>query len=341
MNQKAENICYETYPLPLKGNVVDNRVLEWLLENKDPSIRFRTLTELLGQRLSEKDYQEQKSAIYTSKAVKKFFDKMETNGDWLVNGKLYTGTGAENIGPGFCISHLSELAVDKSYPPMDHAAKRFLSRLQNYCFGEYPCGDALWLRAVVLIDFRSHPVVQHAIEMMSKCVRWDGGCLCTRDSFSNVNKSCLHGSQNMLLAFAELPELWDTPQCRQLVDYFLERRVYFKRDNYTQKPKGDLGTIFPFNLRQGLIEPLYALSKMGYGNRPEMADAWNLLDSKRTPEGSYILDWTPPRTYLKGGKKGHPSKWITLYSLLALKHRDLKQGKAEQGAAPDADKRHR
>lgn len=296
--------------------------MAWLLEEDNPAIRFRTLTELLEKKPSVEERREQKSAIQSSKAVRRFFETMEDNGDWLVDGKNQRGTGSENIGPGFCISHLAELAVDRGYPPMDLAVTRFLSRLKDSRFGDYPCGDALWLRAVILAGYRHHPVVQLAVKRMVDCVRWDGGCLCARPSFSDANKSCLHGSQNMLMALAELPELWDASQCRMLVDYFLERRLYFRRKNHTEKPRGDLRAIFPFNLRQGLLEPLYALSKMGYGDRDELADAWTLLEARRTSDGRYILDWTPPRTYLKGGRRGKPSKWVTLYALLAKAHRN-------------------
>jgi hypothetical protein len=299
-----------------------NREVVWLLEEDNPSIRYRTLTELLSVELSSSEDRGQKSAIYASKAVQAFFTRMGANGDWLVAGKRQTGTGTENIGPGFCISHLAELAVGRTYPPMNLAVTRFLSQLADSQFGRYPCGDALWLRAVILAGFRDHRVVRRAIDRMPGCIRWDGGCLCARAGFSDANKSCLHGSQNMLLAFAELPELWDSAQCRTLVDYFLERRVYFRRKDHTDTPRGDLRAIFPFNLRQGLLEPLYALSKMGFGNRCELAHAWALLESKRTADDRYILDWTPPRTYLKGGTGGKPSKWVTLYALLAKAYRD-------------------
>jgi hypothetical protein len=142
----------------------------------------------------------------------------------------------------------------------------------------------------------------------------------------------------MLVTFAELPELWDSAQCRMLADYFLERRVYFRRKDHTDKPRGDLRAIFPFNLRQGLLEPLYALSKMGLGNRSELADAWALLESRRTADDRYILDWTPPRTYLKGGTKGKPSKWVTLYALLAKAYRARDKMKQNKQIQPIAGK---
>jgi len=171
-------------------------------------------------------------------------------------------------------------------------------------FGDYPCGDALLLRAFVLTGYRNHPEVVKFIHCITGRERSDGGFLCSRPVFNENTRSCIHGSQNMLLLYSALPELWDTHSCQNLVKYFLERRIYFKRGDFSVKVKGDLRTIFPFNLRQGLLEPLYALSKMGFGKYTELDDAWHLLESKCSSEDKFILDWTPPKTYLKGGIKG-------------------------------------
>ncbi len=59
---------------------------------------------------------------------------------------------------------------------------------------------------------------------------------------------------------------------------------------------------------------------MGYGNSPELAAAWDLLEQKKNEEGKYILDWCPTNAYFKPGKRGLANKWITLYAYLALKY---------------------
>jgi hypothetical protein len=60
---------------------------------------------------------------------------------------------------------------------------------------------------------------------------------------------------------------------------------------------------------------------MGYGNREEVKRAWVLLEEKRADDGAYILDYNSTQALLKPGKRGKPNKWITLYALLALKHK--------------------
>ena len=64
---------------------------------------------------------------------------------------------------------------------------------------------------------------------------------------------------------------------------------------------------------------LYYLSRMGYGNDPRLKRAWTLLDTKKTIDAKYILEWTPTQSPWKIGKRGIENKWMTLYARLALR----------------------
>ena len=119
------------------------------------------------------------------------------------------------------------------------------------------------------------------------------------------------------MAFAALPELWNSPRCEELVSYFLKRRVCFRMKRPDKPVVWDIcNTIFPFVWMASLLEALYALSTLGYGKRHELTEAWELLESKKDEKGKYILDWTPSRrySYFQPGKRGEANKWITLYA---------------------------
>jgi hypothetical protein len=156
----------------------------------------------------------------------------------------------------------------------------------------------------------------------------DGGYLCDIHEGkykTKPAKSCIRGSVKALVAFSELPELWDTPRCKELISYFLKRRAYFQTQKPTQPVTREItSTIFPFVQRGSFLEILYALSVMGYGQSPELSEAWSLLETKEDENGRYIVDWIPPRSYFKPDKKGKPSKWVTLYAYMALKHKGEK-----------------
>jgi len=56
-------------------------VINWLLEPEDPSMRYRTMKELLDK--SQNEVQETKSLIFDSDSVKTIFEKMHPEGCWL------------------------------------------------------------------------------------------------------------------------------------------------------------------------------------------------------------------------------------------------------------------
>ncbi len=77
---------------------------------------------------------------------------------------------------------------------------------------------------------------------------------------------------------------------------------------------------FPVIWRTNIWEILYALGRMGYGRDERLKDAWHVLQSRRLPDGRFVLDRTPAQSPWKIGKVGEPNKWLTLYGLLAEKH---------------------
>jgi hypothetical protein len=112
-----------------------------------------------------------------------------------------------------------------------------------------------------------------------------------------------------------------------LVNYFLRRRVYYRSRQPDQIIRGELiRTGFPFVINGSLLEPLYALSVMGYGQHPALEDAWARLATKRDAQGRYVNEWYPTGIPFKPDVKGQPSKWVTVYAALALKAREATSG---------------
>jgi len=224
------------------------------------------------------------------------------------------------------LSFLSELGLEKDDPRVNLAANRYLNLQQpdGDFYRHYSCLYAYNLRTFLRLGYRDDPRVRKIIDLMLSTERPDGGYLCDKYEYrwkKKIPKSCIHGSVKALMAFSELPDLWDSPRCKCLVHYFLKRHVLYRTGEPLVPLKGYLNTSYPFVVHPNLTEPLYALSVMGYAQAPELAEAWSVLESKKDDRGRYILDWNPPRSYFKPGKRGRPSKWVTLYAYLALKHR--------------------
>jgi len=313
-------------------------VIQWLLQDNQPSLKWRTLTELLELDADEPEVARVKSAILQSTPVRDLLDKMHPDGYWLqknprtkVNvgdGVLYGSFGSTH----FCLAYLAELGMDRTQPEVKKAIERYLN-LQNPdgdWLNHYSCLLGYNIRTFVLLGYRDDVRLKRSIELMLQTVREDGGYLCDWHEGKYKTKqvkSCIRGSVKCLLAFAELPEYWDHPRCRQLVDYFLRRGGVYKSKQPGIFVNQDMQRLsFPIIWRANLWEVLYALSKMGYGNDERLQPAWNALKSRADKVGRYQLDWTPTECPWKVGQRGENNKWITFYVLLAEKYKYISIG---------------
>lgn len=318
---------------------IEQSVLDWLLEEENPSVRYRTLTELLDREPDDPEAVQTKALIPSSKPVKRIFSKMDPGGYWphfdkRKNRGVWVGHGVvyrDYVTTHFNLAFLAELGMDRKDERVSRAVERYLSlqKPDGDFMGHYSCLYAYNLRTFIMMGYRDNARIQKIVDLMVGTERWDGGYLCDVHEGQHEDrptKSCIRGSLKALTAFAALPELWDSPRCEELVSYFLKRRVCFRMKRPDKPVVWDIcNTIFPFVWMASLPEALYALSILGYGKRPELAEAWELLESKKDEEGKYILVWTPSRrySYFQPGQRGEANKWITLYAYLALKHRDF------------------
>lgn len=305
-------------------------VIDWLLDSSDPSVRYRTLVELLD-RGDTPEAREAQRLIPDSAPVKKLLGMMHPDGYWLQKNPrtgALLGGGVEYGSFGtthFCLSYCAESGLNREHPLVAKAAERYL-KLQQ-ADGDWwlhlSCLYAYNIRTFILLGYRADARVQKAVDLLLSTKRPDGGYLCDihEKPGKKAPKSCIRGAVKALLAFAELPEYWEHGRCLQLVDYFVNRNGIYTSKDHTRYINDDMkGDSFPIIWRTNVWEILYALSKMGCGKDDRLKDAWAVLDSRADAEGRFSLNWTPPQAPWKVGKRGEPNKWVTLYCLLAKKH---------------------
>ncbi len=310
-------------------------VIDWLLEENNPSIRYRTMLELQDLPNTRNQVKEAKEAVIEYLIVQNILKKMQPEGYWEVKKRddRIIGAGVEYADwstTHFILSYLVELGLTKDNPLVNKAANRYLSLPQpdGDFWNHYSCLYGINIRTFVKLGFQEDPRLLKTIDLLKTMIREDQGYLCDPHEGkrkTRLVKSCYRGSAKNLFALSELPQLWAESYAKRLINYFLDRNVLYKTKKPTEFVTKETGkTIFPFSYRAGLLETLYALAKMGYGEDPRVQNAWTILKNHRTSTGRYILDWTPGRTtnrYFYPGKRQTENKCVTFYAYLCLNYK--------------------
>ena len=297
----------------------DNDVINWLLEDNNPAIKYRTLTELFDR--NHKDVEDIYEQIWEMKEVKKILSSLTSNGDF--EDKHY---GSQKYVRYF--TALAELGLKKnSYfdLPVDNAVNLILKGVVKE--GISGCGNALVFRALVMLDYYEHPKVKELIDLYIDTMLFDGGFNCKRLLDKKPDrKSCYKASLASLLLYAECKKkgifLANT---NNLCDYLLKRDIFFSSDKSDFLAKGKEGwrfidNFFPVEaMRIGLPLIISALSVLGVRHNSQTNYAWNILNEKKNKNGRLALEGTFTKQPCSFGKVGEENKWITFYALLAEK----------------------
>ncbi len=290
---------------------MESTVLNWLLEGSDPSVRYRTLTELLDDR----DSSEAKAALALALDDLLLSEDVKRALSFFEIGKAYADAHA--------FSALAECGLTRNNLDIDRYVENYIA---EYGFAD-GCGEGFLLRNLVKLGYYDMPEVRKELAQVLHTQQSDGGypCVSKNPKIKKPNmphKSCFQMSASYLLLMAELRKVGH--KCDEeswLTEYFLGRDVLFRHDDPSRVVKEEMGMTFhpPVATRIGLHMILYSLSLLGKADDPRCKRAWNILEQRRTKEGKYVIDGSLTKPYIKTEKPGKPSKWVTFYALAAKK----------------------
>jgi hypothetical protein len=293
----------------------NKKVIDWLLEDDNPAVKYRALTELLNQPAGISATKE----WITSKIPENWYD---TNGLW------YT----------YYITALAECGLTCDDIPSDHLRKAFEGFKKTF---DCNCGDFMLLRALVKLGCNNNEIIKKTIAKAGEHILSDGGFLCLHrlDKLKYTPKSCYKANLHALLLAAECKKKnIECPYTNELIRYFKNHNMFYRTDNVdvlvlNARPGWrTIDTFYPFEvMRVGLQNVVEAFSALGLGNEPWMAEAWNILNHCKGDSEKIILKGTLSKSYLPKEKIGKPSKWATFYTLLAEKEREQCRTQIQMG----------
>jgi hypothetical protein len=317
---------------------------EWLLERENPSVRYFTLTEILGKPEDDILVKETKEDIMKIGIVPAILAKQHKKGNWEKPERFYT---AKYKGTVWQLLVLAELKADGSDERIKRACEFIIETSQDHESGGFsytsaragggrhsgviPCltGNMIW--ALIRLGFLEDPRIRRGVDWITTYQRFDDrvraapkGWPYDRFEMCFGRHTCHMGAVKALKALAEIPVNKRSKEVNETikngVEYMLIHHIHKRSHDLTRVSKpGWLKFGFPLMYQTDALEILGILTKLGYNDK-RMQEAIDLLVSKQDRQGRWKLENTyNGRFQVNVERKDKQSKWITFKALETLK----------------------
>lgn len=317
-------------PASLSGLRTD--ALPWLLEEENPCVRYRTLTELLDRPQDDPDVVATRKAIPAWPPAARVL-QMASDPEhfaWPDGTRLTAAQPGRDIG----------MAVRLGIPP-GHPALRNAAEFLQTCLPDVRGSDCYLpelVMALVRFGDTADPQTVRLVETVAvNEVLADGNRPPTvthgRARTCCGSHSCHSAVVRALDCVASFPEALCTDTMRRFlrrgVAFLSAHRLYQKNHHRFRPIQGEYAQLHqPWGLdwKTDILDLLDVATRMGMADSPALADALGLLIQKGGPDGRWLLekDYHTDRPLVANllwdvERPGQPGKWVTLEALLMLK----------------------
>ena len=164
---------------------IPKNVTDWLLEEENPSIRYRTMRELQQVPESDPKLKSVKKQISSYQPVRNMLEAIHPDGYWeQINprSKKSYGKNVEYMRDTthFILAYLAELGITRDENKIEKACNRYLSLQQpdGDFFGHFSCLYGFNIRTFILLGFKDDLRLKKTIDLMTNSIRYDNGYLC-------------------------------------------------------------------------------------------------------------------------------------------------------------------
>ncbi len=341
---------------PRAAEKVEAGILRWLLDPENPSVRYFALRDLAGRRARPEEVRRARAAIMKGGPVPLILAKQKPTGYWGRAGDFYERS--KYWGTVWTFILLAELGADGRNEKVRRACEFLLRWSQDRASGGFayrgtasgggqhsgviPCltGNIVW--SLIRFGRLEDPRVQKAVDWIVRYARFDDGDGPAPKGWPYNREpcygrhTCFFGVVKPLKALAEIPHPRRSVAVRRTIDqsveFLLRHRLHKRSHNLDCIAKPIWAKFgFPLMWQTDALEMFDLLT--GFGVRDErMADAADLILTKRTERGWWLLErTTPDRTLVSLERMGRPSKWVTFFALRSLRRFG---GRPGRGTAP-------
>ena len=309
----------------------NQRVIDWLLEEDQPSVRYFALTGLLGHEPSHPEAKEAYSDIPKRGWASAILKLQNPDGRWQSRprGSLY---GPKYMATNWMSLVLSDLGLTKENKNVRKAAGLFFKEWlaipsMTNIFNDEVCIVGNTARMLTRFGYADDFRVRKLFDRLVEDQKEGGGWHCFKSD--NGTLDCWEA----LAAFAALPEEKRTKGINRSIEkgaeFYLQRKLF----DDGEKPYAPWFRFhYPVHYYYDILVGMDVITRLGYAGDRRLRPALRMLDDKRMPGGVWAIDRLHPD--LASGAKyslrrrprrmvlenaGEPSKWITLTALLVKK----------------------
>ena len=310
-----------------------SKAVGWLLEAAQPSLRYRTLVELLGRTGSDPDVRTARGEIPEVGWAADLLRDRTPGAGWAEGSSPYV--------PKYTSTHwrmlvLADLGLTKAVPAVREACEHWMAGFPARGGGlggnsrgtPHYCVAANMARALVQFGYEDDPRVRRTLDRLAETAHPKGVWSCF-----GLGRNL--DSWEAMSAFASYPRAKWTSTMKDAVEkaaeFYLERELYRQGARYAPWFRFH----YPAHYYYDILVGLDFMTSLGYGGDVRLAPALAILRRKRRADGRWNLDALHPdvdgamaRWYRSHPRlrptpwglevPGEPSKMITLTALRVL-----------------------
>jgi hypothetical protein len=303
-------------------------VINWLLEG-DPAIRWQVFHDLTDA--SDEEVAAERSRVEHEGWGARLLAAEDADGLWD-GGACFPGTyaGGEPGQPWTATMHTLQTLEILGLDPASKAARNATALVAENCRWEHagqryfdgevePCINGRTIESGAYLGVDVAAIVERIVgERLA-----DGGWNCeaengsVRSSF-DTTINVLDGLVEFERATGGSAEVGEARRGGE--EYLLERSLFRRKSTGEVVNPAYLDFAFPYYWHYDVLRALDYFRRTGADADPRMAEAVEIVRSKRQPDGRWLLDRIHPgRVHFDIEDVGAPSRWNTLRSLRVLR----------------------
>jgi hypothetical protein len=333
--------------------------IPWLLEPDagNPGVRLFALRELLDRPADGPEVIEAQRAVMASGPVPAILDAQHADGYWVKPGHGY---GPKYQSTVWSVMFLAQLGADPADPRVRKGCDYVLdhSRAPYGGFtctgtngGIIQCLEGNLCAALIDLGWFGDARLDEALDWLARSVTGEGiapssekgapvhylrsgnsgpGFACS----ATLHEGCAWAAVKSLLALGKVPEAARTPAIRAAIttsiDFLLSRDPSVADYPHPGAPKPSQSWFqfgYPLGYVTDVLQNLEALTAVGLGGDPRLANALQLVRGKQDAQGRWKMEYTyNGKMWADVEQKRQPSKWVTLRALRVLRraHRETR-----------------